>query len=62
MRNGMSLLMRSALSCRNVATKKAANSGVLAADLYQDPSKWKSLKPDQIFELYRERLVKLAWH
>ena len=56
----MSLLMRSALSCRNVATKKAANSGVLAADLYQDPSKWKSLKPDQIFELYRERLVKLG--
>ncbi|SCU96862.1 LAFA_0G08504g1_1 [Lachancea sp. 'fantastica'] len=60
MRANFPLLIRSTTSCKNAAIEKIKTSGGIAADLYLDPSKWQRLKPDQIFGLYRERMVKLG--
>ncbi|SCU81851.1 LADA_0C01442g1_1 [Lachancea dasiensis] len=60
MRPGLSLLFRSAVSCRNAVASKPAQASTIAADLYLDPSKWKALQPEEIFRLYRERVVKLG--
>ncbi|SCV04153.1 LANO_0G08482g1_1 [Lachancea nothofagi CBS 11611] len=61
MRTGVALWMRSGMSCKNAVINKASgNAATVAADLYLDPSKWKALQPHQIFDLYRERVVKLG--
>ncbi|SCU89547.1 LAME_0E04170g1_1 [Lachancea meyersii CBS 8951] len=60
MRANFPLFIRSATSCKNAVIEKVTSSRAVAPDLYLDPSKWKALKPEQIFGLYRERIVKLG--
>ncbi|CAR24158.1 mitochondrial 37S ribosomal protein mS35 [Lachancea thermotolerans CBS 6340] len=60
MRCGIPLMIRSALICRNSVTNSAVKTGSIATELYLEPSKWRALKPEQIFSLYQERVVRLG--
>ncbi|SCW04137.1 LAFE_0H06744g1_1 [Lachancea fermentati] len=60
MRASLKLLIRSTSVCLDGGALKVAREATLSPELYLEPGKWKGLKPDQIFQLYRERVVRLG--
>lgn len=60
MRHSSCRFFHSSIKCLNAPASQVSKAATLSPDLYLEPTKWKGLKPEKVFELYQERLVKLG--